>query len=61
MSKRRLTLRRETLSELQPNELASVVGAQISAPHPVCLLTSIQYSQCYSCGIACTHDCPTNS
>ena len=60
MSKRRLTLRRETLSELHSDELASVVGAQISAPHPVCLVLSVQYSQCHSCGIACTYDCPTN-
>ena len=57
MSKRRLTLRRETLAELETDELGSVVGA-ISAPHVACVILSIQYSQCYSCGIACTYDCP---
>lgn len=60
MSKRRLTLRSETLSPLQPDELSSVVGA-ISAPHVLCVVTSVQYSQCHSCGIACTYDCPTTS
>lgn len=59
MSKRRLTLRSETLSPLQQEELASVVGA-ISAPHFLCVVTSAQYSQCPSCGIACTTQCPTN-
>lgn len=59
MSKRRLTLRRETLSELQQDELTAVVGG-ISLPNVVCAVLSIQYSQCYSCGIGCTYDCPTN-
>lgn len=58
MSKRRLTLRRETLTELPNDDLASVVGA-ISTRHIVCAVTSVQYSQCHSCGIACTYDCPT--
>lgn len=58
MSKRRLSLRRETLSPLEQEELASVVGG-ISAPHLVCVTLSVQYSQCYSCGIGCTVDCPT--
>lgn len=57
MSKRRLTLRRETLSTLETDELASVVGG-ISAPNVVCVVLSVQYSQCYSCGIGCTYDCP---
>ncbi|HVF20941.1 MAG TPA: hypothetical protein VNA14_11975 [Mycobacteriales bacterium] len=60
MSKRRLTLRRETVSELKTDELTSVVGA-ISAPHLVCVVTSIQYSRCHTCGIACTYDCPQTS
>jgi ferredoxin len=59
MSERRLSLRRESLTELQTDELTSVVGA-ISAPHLLCVTTSVQYSQCYSCGIACTTQCPTN-
>ena len=58
MSKRRLELRREALSPLEPAELASVVGA-ISAPHVACVVLSIQYSHCHSCGIGCTHECPT--
>lgn len=60
MPKRRLTLHRETLTELASEELASVVGA-ISAPHLVCVVTSVQYSQCPTCGIACTYDCPATS
>ena len=60
MSKRRLTLRSETLTALEPNDLASVVGA-LSLPSPLCAITSVQYSQCYSCGIACTYDCPQTS
>ena len=60
MSKRRLTLRREALTALQTDELASVAGA-ISVPHPVCAVLSVQYSQCETCGIACTYDCPTTS
>lgn len=60
MSKRRLTLHRETLTELLPEELSSVAGGQISVPHPVCAVLSVQYSHCYSCGIGCTVDCPTN-
>jgi hypothetical protein len=60
MAKRRLSLRRETVSELLNDELAAVVGA-ISAPHPLCVLTSVQYSQCRTCGIACTADCPATS
>lgn len=60
MAERRLTLRRETLTELQPNELGSVVGA-ISAPHLLCAVTSVQYSRCHTCGIACTYDCPQTS
>ena len=56
MSKRRLTLRREALSVLQADELASVVGA-VSVPHPLCAVLSVQYSQCETCGIACTYDC----
>lgn len=60
MSKRRLTIRREAISALQPEELGSVVGA-ISRPHPLCALTSVQYSYCHTCGIACTADCPQTS
>lgn len=60
MGKRRLELRRETLTELRQEELSSVVGA-ISAPHLLCVVTSIQYSQCHTCGIACTADCPETS
>jgi hypothetical protein len=60
MAKRRLTLRSETLNVLETDELASVVGA-ISAPHLVCVVTSVQYSQCHTCGIACTYDCPQTS
>jgi hypothetical protein len=59
MSKRRLTLTRETLSPLQHDELESVVGG-ISKPNVLCAALSVQYSQCHSCGIACTYDCPTN-
>ena len=60
MSDRRLRLRRETLTELQPEELTSVVGG-ISAPHVVCVVLSVQYSQCHSCGIGCTYRCPETS
>ena len=60
MATRRLSLRSETLSELQLEELGSVVGA-ISAPHVACVVTSLQYSQCPTCGIACTYDCPQTS
>jgi hypothetical protein len=62
MPKRRLTLHREALVTLHPDELSSVAGA-ISQQHPVCVLTqttSVQYSQCPTCGIACTWDCPTH-
>lgn len=60
MSKRRLTLRRETLSPLEQDELTAVVGG-ISAPNPVCVVLSVQYSQCPSCGIGCTYNCPVTS
>lgn len=60
MSKRRLSLKRETLTALENDELAAVVGA-ISAPHIACVVLSIQYSRCHSCGIACTYDCPETS
>ena len=60
MTKRHLTLRRESLTALESDELNSVVGA-ISAPHPLCVTLSIQYSQCPTCGIACTYNCPTTS
>jgi hypothetical protein len=60
MPNRRLALRRETLSPLEHDELTAVVGG-ISAPHPVCVVLSVQYSQCYSCGIGCTYDCPATS
>ncbi len=61
MSKRRLTLRSESLSALESEELSAVVGA-ISAPHLVCVvLTIARYSQCPSCGIACTYECPQTS
>ena len=60
MSQRRLTIRRETISALEPEELGSVVGA-ISAPALVCVVTSVQYSRCHTCGIACTSDCPQTS
>ena len=60
MSTRRLSLRRESLNALEPAELGSVVGA-ISLPHPLCALTSIQYSYCPTCGIACTYNCTTTS
>jgi hypothetical protein len=58
--KRRLTLRRETLSELQSDELGAVVGA-ISAPNLLCALLTIRYSQCETCGIACTYQCTETS
>ena len=60
MSKRRLNLRSETLSALEPDELGAVVGA-ISAPHPLCVLLTVQYSQCPTCGIACTYNCGETS
>lgn len=60
MSKRRLTLRRETLSPLEHDELTAVVGG-VSVPHPVCAVLTIQYSQCHSCGIGCTYNCPVTS
>lgn len=62
MSNRRLALNRENLTTLDSDELASVAGA-ISNMHPLCLLTttSAQHSQCHSCGINCTYDCPSNN
>ncbi len=60
MAKRHLTLRRETVSQLDHDELAEVVGA-ISAPHVVCTVTSIQFSWCHTCGIACTYQCTETS
>ncbi len=60
MAKRRLTLTREPLIELESDDLSAVVGA-ISVPHPLCLLTSIQHSMCHTCGIACTYDCGETS
>lgn len=60
MTNRRLTLRREQLSALEPAELGAVVGA-ISVPHPLCVGVSIRYSECPTCGIACTYNCPTTS
>lgn len=60
MSNRRLTIRRETISALEPEELGSVVGA-ISTGHVLCVVTSVQYSRCHTCGIACTANCPQTS
>ncbi len=60
MNTRRLTLNRESLTELHTDELSSVVGA-ISVPHPLCALTSIQHSWCHTCGIACTYNCGETS
>ena len=60
MSKRRLTLRSETLTVLESDDLASVVGA-LSLPSPLCAITIVQQSQCYSCGFGCTYDCPQTS
>ena len=61
MSKRRLTLRSETLSALDTDELSGVVGG-ISAPHVACVVFSTgAYSQCPSCGIACTYQCTTTT
>lgn len=60
MPKRSLVLNRESLSTLESDELQSVAGA-ISAPHPLCVLTSVRYSYCNTCGIACTYDCGTTS
>lgn len=57
---RRLVLNREALGTLESDELASVSGA-ISGLHPTCIVTSAQYSQCYSCGIACTQMCLTRN
>lgn len=63
MPNRRLVLNRETLNVLESDELASIAGAAaISEPNPLCVLTrtgSVQYSQCPTCGIACTANCPT--
>jgi len=60
MAKRHLTLRSETLSALQTEELSAVVGG-LSLPSPLCALTSVQYSACPTCGIACTANCgPTD-
>jgi hypothetical protein len=58
MPNRRLVLSREALVTLHPDDLSSVAGA-ISTPHPTCVVTSVQYSQCPTCGIACTYACPT--
>ena len=56
--KRRLTLRSETIGELNQDELGGVVGG-VSLPNPLCAVLSINYSGCYSCGIGCTTQCPT--
>lgn len=53
MPTRRLALQRETLTNLDSDELASVAGA-ISYPHPVCVLLS--YGP--SCAVRCTLYCP---
>ena len=58
MPSRRLVLSREALVSLEADELSSVAGA-ISQMHPTCIVTSVQYSQCPTCGIACTMQCPT--
>ena len=64
MKTRRLSLSREELTLLGSDELSSVAGA-ISTQHPLCIIgtTSAQWSQCHSCGIACTsYDCyPTDT
>ncbi|HEX8001309.1 MAG TPA: hypothetical protein VF519_01290 [Mycobacteriales bacterium] len=60
MATRRLSLRSESLSSLESDELSAVVGA-LSLPSPLCAITSVQYSQCHTCGIACTYDCPQTS
>ncbi|HEV2890487.1 MAG TPA: hypothetical protein VGX28_08930 [Frankiaceae bacterium] len=60
MANRRLTLRSESLNALESDELASVVGA-LSVPHPLCAVTSVQYSACPTCGIACTYNCSPTS
>lgn len=63
MTNRRLSLSREALTTLDSDELSSVAGA-ISEMHPLCLLdtTSRQWSECESCGIACTYRCyPTDT
>lgn len=60
MPKRRLVLNRETLNVLESDELAAVAGAAISVPHPLCALLetgSVRYSNCPTCGIACTANC----
>lgn len=68
MTKRRLNLTREVLASLQPAELESVAGGSpISRPNPVCQtggttgVTSLAWSYCPTCGIACTYDCGETS
>lgn len=60
MNKRRLSLHRETLTELPHEDLSAVVGA-ISTQHVLCAVTSVQWSRCHSCGFGCTYDCPETS
>lgn len=64
MPKRRLVLAREALTVLEPADLASVAGAAgiTNGEGSLCEATqtgSLQYSQCPTCGIACTANCPT--
>lgn len=53
---RRLTLTREPLGALAPGGFQA---AAISLPHLTCLYTSAQYTECASCGVACSFECPT--
>ena len=59
-ARRRLALRRETLAELTPAELAGVEGAanaQISHPNIVCVIKD--YSRDFACTANClTSECP---
>lgn len=58
MPNRRLTLRRETLTALDNDQLTSVAAGAISTPHVLCLVTSVPQSACpdTTCGFGCTYN-----
>lgn len=56
--KLKLALNKETLRSLEENRMTAVDGGAPPSQRPECL--SKNFSECDTCGIACTWDCPTD-
>jgi hypothetical protein len=54
--KLKLSLNRETLHHLEENRMAAVDGGAPPSQRPVC--NSKNFSECDTCGIVCTYNCP---